>query len=119
MSLLRRLRAWVALLTFTATFGFGVVTVGHFGAEDDAACGQVTLVDGHPRMQFEPVKLSAPATHCPFCHWQRVVSGAHLVSIGTGLFPLEPLARVIPPASRVGDADSLDGRLSRGPPAQL
>jgi hypothetical protein len=119
MSLFRRLRAWVALVTFAATFGFGVVTVGHFGPEDDAACGQVGLVDGHPRTQFEAVKLSGPATHCPFCHWQRVVSGANLASVTTALFPLERLARVIPSASRVGGSDVLDSRLSRGPPAQL
>ena len=119
MSSLRRLRAWVALLTFTATFGFGALTVGHFGPEDDSACGQTALVGGHPRMQFEAVKLTVPGTHCPFCHWQRVVSGANLPSIDTGLFPLEPLARVIPAASRVGRSNALDGRLSRGPPAQL
>jgi hypothetical protein len=119
MSPLRRLRAWVALATFTVTFGFGAVTIGHFGPDDDAACGQAAMVDGHPRMQFEAVKLAVPATHCPFCHWQRVVSGASLTSASAALFPLEPLARVIPPASRVGSSDALDSRPSRGPPSQL
>ncbi len=119
MSPRRSLCAWVALLTFTVTFGFGAMTLGHSGPEDDAACGQSGVVNGHPRVQFEAVKLAVPAAHCPFCHWQRVVSGASLAATNTGFFHLEPLARVIPPESRAGQPDALDGRPSRGPPAQI
>ena len=70
-------------------------------------------------MQFEAVKLSAVSTHCPFCHWQRVVSGASLGLLTTGALQLEPLARVLALPARVPDSDVLNGPLSRGPPASV
>ena len=118
-SLSQRLRAWAALVTFTVTFGLGVMTLGHLGPEDDAACGPVGSVAGHPRAQFEAVKLATAAAHCPFCHWQRVVGSASLAAISAGFFELQPLARVVPPSSRAAGLDAIDGRLSRGPPARL
>ena len=118
-SLPQRVRAWAALFSFTATFGFGVLTAGHFGPEDDAACGPAPSTLGHPRVQFEAVKLAAATAHCPFCHWQRVVGSASLASISAGFFELQPLARVVSSASRAASLDAIDSRLSRGPPALL
>jgi len=116
-SLSQRFRAWVALAAFVATFGFGTLDIGHLGPDDDAACGASAL-PGHPKAQFETVKIAPPVTHCPFCHWQRVVSGGHPGAVGAQVSPLEPVALVLPPASQLSEAAPLDGYLSRGPPAR-
>jgi hypothetical protein len=104
-------------VTFTATFGFGAVTVGHFGPGDDAACGEISLTGGHPRLQIEAVKLAPPATHCPFCHWQRSVSGATVASAADLVTPFEPTDSISPAASRSTRSIPLDDQSPRGPPA--
>ena len=115
----RRACARVALLAFCAAFAQGAWTTGHNGPEDDAACGQVDLANSHLKVQFETVKLAVPATHCPFCHWQRVVRGADFADLGHDGQVLEPLGSVLPTGPRPVPAAATDDRFSRGPPAVL
>jgi len=116
---LRRLQAWVGLVAFATTFGLGVLTSGHLGLEDDAACGGLVGLGTKAPAVAAAVKSPLSPTHCPFCHWQRVVRNAGLPSVDAGISPLEPLTNVAPPASHPGTSATLDGRLSRGPPAYL
>ncbi len=118
-SLLRRACGWVALLAFCAAFAQGAWTTGHSGPEDDAACGQADLANAHPKVQFEAVKLAPIATHCPFCHWQRVVRAADFAGLGNHGQFLQPLDRVLPRGARPVRAAAVDDRFSRGPPSLL
>jgi hypothetical protein len=104
-------------VTFTATFGFGVVTVGHFGPGDDAACGEITPTAGHSRLQVEAARPAPPATHCPFCHWQRSVSGATVASLVDVVSPLESVGALSPAPNRSTRSTALDSQSPRGPPA--
>ena len=115
---LQRFRAWAALLAFSGTFGLGLVTVGHFGPDDDAACGQTALVSGHPGVQFETVKVASPATHCPFCHWQRAVSGARVASAHAAIAPLLPINLALAVATRALGSTAIDAQSPRGPPQE-
>jgi hypothetical protein len=117
-SLRRRLAAWVALAAFSGFFGLGWAG-GHLNGDDDAACGPNPLSGAHASIQFENVKTTPIATHCPFCHWQRAVSGAHLSALHTSLFSLEPIDRLIPAGFRAARSAILDRQASRGPPAIL
>src|SRR5262245_13014501 len=94
VTMLRRACAWVAIVAFLGTFGLGAVTPGHLGPDDDAACGTPTAA--HPRLQFESVKAPINTTHCPFCHWQRAVSGAHVSAVEVGVSSMEPAACLLP-----------------------
>ena len=116
-SLLQRTCAWAVLVTFSAAFGLGALASGHAGPDDDAACGQVALASGHPHVQFEAVKQTPPATHCPFCHWQRVVSGADFMPVDAGSDPLRAVNRILPPGPADLRSVALDDCWSRGPPA--
>lgn len=113
---LLRLRAWVALIAFSGTFGFGLLSLGHFGADDDAACGQPGPRSGHSRAQFEVVKLASQATHCPFCHWQRTVSGARVALAGASAVRLSPVDSLQHALTHHPTSPIADPHLSRGPP---
>lgn len=112
-----RLRAWVALVTFSVTFGMGLATVGHFAPDDDAACGQISLASDHAGTQFETIKLAPTATHCPFCHWQRAVSGASVSADDVATFQLQAVDRLTPPDTRAVGSAAIDPHPSRGPPS--
>jgi len=116
---LLRLRAWVALLTFSGTFGFGLLSQGHFGADDDSACGQPGPRSGHSRVQFESVKPGSQATHCPFCHWQRTVSGGSVALAGASVVQLSPVDSLQHALTHHPTSPNADPHLSRGPPEAL
>jgi hypothetical protein len=115
-SSLLRLRAWIGLIAFSGTFGLGLLSPGHLGADDDAACGQTGFLNGHPRLQFETVKPTPGATHCPICHWQRAVSMARVASAEAWIFILNPVDAIQSRLSRTVASAIVDPRLSRGPP---
>jgi hypothetical protein len=104
------------LVSFSAAFGLGVLTPGHFGPEDDAACAQDAARSVHSRVQFESVHPTAAGAHCPFCHWQRLVGGSGLVAISSVHAVLEPIDRVLTSSARVPRPADLDPHFSRGPP---
>lgn len=117
LSSFQRARAWLAIVAFTATFGLGLSASVHFGPNDDAACGEPSLAAGHVAPQFETAKAVPAATHCPFCHWQRVLSGASVVAADHAVIPLTALGLSIAPASRSVGSTAVDERPSRAPPA--
>ena len=116
-SLFRRFSAGVALIAFLAGLGLGTLTPGHFGADDDAACGQVAVAAAHPSIQFEAVRPGPPAGHCAFCHWQRVVGVADLAALSSWSVTLEPAHRVLPTGVDAPRSLASDNHLSRGPPS--
>jgi len=112
-----RLFAWSAIVAFVGTFGLGAVTIGHFGPDDDSACLQTDSTVGHHATQIEaPIAGHAP-THCPFCHWQRMVGGANTVSSQQPGSPLAPVALAIPLVSRAVGSSAVKERPSRAPPS--
>lgn len=118
VSSFRRLRAWLAIAAFTATFGLGLSASAHFGPDDDAACGQtVVVMGGHSSVQFETPKRVPAPTHCPFCHWQRAVSGASIASAGAAIVQFDDADLLLPPAGRHTRPSVVDERPSRAPPA--
>jgi hypothetical protein len=70
-----RLRAWMALGAFLATFALPVAGAGHLALDSDAACDPAET-SGHSRAQVEIVHPTAAGTHCAICHWLRAVGGA-------------------------------------------
>jgi hypothetical protein len=115
---LRRLSAWTALLTFSATFGLGWMVVGHQGFDDDADCKPAVVTDAHAHSaaQFETPR-KALGSHCPVCHLQRAVGGATTVSVQANIFTLEPVELVLTSGARLPRSAALDAHLSRGPPS--
>jgi hypothetical protein len=115
--LLRRASAWTALLGFVVAIGLGRMVVGHTGPDDDAACVPVAVAAGHSHSttQFEAPR-NAPATHCPFCHWQRAVGGSTTLTLQANTFALEPVEWALPAGSSLPRSAALDAHLSRGPP---
>jgi hypothetical protein len=113
----RRLFAWAALVAFMATFGFGPVIPGHAAGDDDAGCN-LGAVAGHDSAQFETVKPAVTASHCPFCHWQRVVSSASLGSAVGAVIELQPADRVPAATSDRIPSVCLSGKPPRGPPSE-
>jgi hypothetical protein len=118
--LLRRLCAWTALVTFSVAIGLGRMVVGHGGPDDDAACAPVAVAPGHSHSttQFEAPQ-HAPATHCPFCHWQRAVGGASAATLQATIFALKPVEWALPTGPGLPRSSALDAHLSRGPPATV
>jgi len=117
-SSLQRLRAWIGLIAFSGTFGLGLLSPGHLGADDDTACGQTGFLNGHPSVQFETVKPTPEATHCPICHWQRTVSIARVASAEAWIFQLNPVDALQSALSRSLPSTVIDPQLSRGPPCE-
>src|SRR5437867_4443356 len=115
----RRFSAWIALLAFSATFGLGFASSGHNSPDDDAACGQIALSNGHARVQIEPATNARAATHCPFCHWQRAVSGASVVAANAAVVSLDAVGLLRPTTTRALRSVVIDGQSSRGPPLRL
>jgi hypothetical protein len=115
---LRRVSAWTALITFSATFGLGWMVAGHEGLEDDTACKPAAVIDAHAHSsaQFESPRKSL-GSHCPVCHLQRAVGGATPVSVQANIFTLEPVERVLTFGPRLPRSAALDAHLSRGPPS--
>src|SRR4029079_18697326 len=97
---LRRFLASLAILAFTGTFGMGAGIVGHGGPDDDAACRQTVGTGAHTRAQLETAAPTSTPTHCPFCHWQRMVSGASIVSADLSAVSLDPIDIVIALSTR-------------------
>src|SRR4051794_30343236 len=91
----RRLFAWAALVAFATTFGLGASALGHSAGADDLLC-EPGVASGHASPQIGIVKTTTVPTHCPFCHWQRVVGGASLAASMAGVAELHPAARVSP-----------------------
>jgi len=116
VSLLRRLVALGAIVTFLFAAGIGPLIPGHLGPSDDAACGTDPLVGGNRQIREDAVERTSTPTHCPFCHLQRVVGGADLVvRISSGAPPLAT-DRILPPGPDALRADVLGPHFSRGPP---
>ena len=115
----RRLLAWSAILAFAGTFGLGAGTFGHYGPDDDAACRQDARAAGHSGPRLQNASTIPSPTHCPFCHWQRMVSGASIVSADFSAAPLDPVDTVLALATRTVGSAAVDERPSRAPPAQL
>jgi hypothetical protein len=113
----RRALAWVVLATFAATFGFGAALPSHLSGDDDPACNPGTAT-GHNSSQFETVKASTSAAHCPFCHWQRVVGGAYLSSGVTGDTQLQSADAALPVSFDRASSIFPDDQSSRGPPPE-
>jgi hypothetical protein len=116
-SLVRRVCAGLALVTFLGGFGLGTLTPGHLGLEDDAACRPLALSGSHPVLQLEAVPRAPSAGHCTFCHWQRIVGGADLGALSLGQVSLEPVERILPLGQQPGRSPAVDHHLSRAPPA--
>jgi len=112
----QRLRAWIAIAAFSAAFGVGLSTSIHFGPGDDAACGEVGA-GGHRDPLFETTKAIPSAEHCPFCHWQRVVSGAAVPAVENASIRLSEAGSAAAFASRNIGSSAVDERPSRAPPA--
>ncbi len=98
-------------------FGLGLATVGHFGLNDDTACGELPLSGGHSSTEIGTVTPPVSTTHCPLCHWQRAVSGATVASAGDVVSEPEPLDLLNAPASHPAGSTAPDERSSRGPPS--
>jgi hypothetical protein len=112
-----RLRAWTALVAFLGGLGLPFLNARHFGADDDTACGQVSIFNGHTQQQVDAAPAPVPRDHCALCHWQRAVGGAA---------PSAPVAscstpesnRLLPaPATRGVGSAAVQERPSRAPPA--
>lgn len=113
----KRLRAWVALAAFLGSVGLPFVSASHMLADDDAACGQVSLVNHHPVVQFERSTPASPLEHCAICHWQRAVSGASTSARVTAALSLESSLAEAPERTRALGRGAPDTRSSRAPPA--
>jgi hypothetical protein len=111
----RRLRAWVALVAFSSMFGLGLATTGHFN--DDTACGETSLVAGHLTTGFTTPTPAPVTAHCPFCHWQRAVSGAAAVSADGAVVTLEAVELARPSSTRAVASTAVADRPSRAPPS--
>jgi len=113
----RRLRVWITLAAFLGTFAVPVATLGHFTADDDAACGQISPVAGHLTTQFESPQAAPPLEHCALCHWLRAVGGAS-PSVPRVVAVVATLNRVAPPAAeRAAESPVVSQRSSRAPPS--
>ena len=114
----RRLLAWCAIFAFTGTFGFGAGTLGHSGVDDDAACrGAITA--GHPITQIGAAAKTTPASHCPFCHWQRAVSGASILAADLGASPLLAVDLATSVTTHAPGVSAISLQPSRAPPAPI
>jgi hypothetical protein len=112
-----RLRAWVALVAFFAVFGSGLATFGHAGLGDDEACGDVSLTNGHTSVAFGLPRAPAPLKHCPFCHWQRSVSGVSVASAAPSSVQLEPSDLLTPATTPAVRSAAREQATTRGPPS--
>ena len=110
-----RLRAWIALSAFLATFALPVAGAGHLSLDADAACEPETA--GHSQSQFEIVHPPAAGTHCAICHWLRAVGGARTDIRVVAAAWLEPvgLEPALTPFWR--GAPTVSERPARAPPA--
>jgi hypothetical protein len=113
---LRRLLAWSAIVAFTGTFGLGAGSLGHAGPDDDAACRQEAPSGGPAHAEFSPAATVPVPTHCAFCHWQRMVSGASTVAVNLSAASLDPIAVVVALTTRAIGSAAVDERPSRAPP---
>jgi hypothetical protein len=116
LRVLGRLRAYVALAAFVGSFALPLVAKPDFGPDDDSACGQVSLVNGHPVTQIEMVVPPKGFDHCPFCHLQRALSGAAPSTAVALVLPLGATA-VASPVTRHAGTTAVPHRPSRGPPS--
>jgi hypothetical protein len=116
--LFRRVGAWVAILTFTLSFGLPLANRSHPIWDDDAACGEADLVGPpRPHLQFEVIQPSDPAGHCALCHWLRAVGHAAPGSRSVASADLDPVGPGLgAPAAGHGRLVDVD-RPSRAPPA--
>jgi hypothetical protein len=116
-SLGKRLRAWAALAAFVGSLGLPLVSASHFSADDDLACGQVSLYAARTTLQYQTVKPAAPGTHCALCHWQRAVGGA-VASAPVAAFSTPAPDQVRPFATlSFSGAEAIRRQPSRAPPA--
>lgn len=114
-----RLRAWVALLAFLGGLGLPFLNARHFGYDDDAACGQISLFNGHTQQQYEATAAPIPRDHCALCHWQRAVGGA-APSPAVAAFSAPEPNRLRPiPRTRDNGTAAVQERPSRAPPASI
>jgi len=75
----KRLRAWLLLVTFVASLGLTGFSADHLGIID-IACGAAGLPVGDQEPEVRPASSGTPQ-HCPVCHFLQAVSGATVTPV--------------------------------------
>jgi hypothetical protein len=114
-----RLRALATLVVFVASLGLPMVSFGHYGLEDDLACGSVSLTEAHPGVQLDQARPKLPPNHCAVCHWLRAVGGSHTTGITLLHAWLEPAEAPVATAEHWRPAPAVSARPSRAPPSLI
>ena len=112
----QRVRAWVAIAAFVASFGLPMAAADHRVA-DDAACNVAAVPGGAETRVQNAVPNEAP-DHCPLCHFQRAVGGASPTRAAR-LSTSTDSSMTVPASFRRTHAPVLGTRSSRAPPALL
>lgn len=120
---LRRVAAWLVLLSLIVTQSVGLVeSRRHAALGDDSAClgPSVNIAGTHHAdgAQFESPLPSPPLEHCAFCHLQRAFSNARPTNSSSMFLP--PLSAAVAPDTAVRLTAGVRVAFSpRGPPASL
>ena len=115
---MRRLAAWIAILSFAAGLILPASISAHAPDDRDAAWGAAGLLAGHPTDQIEPVRDPADDDHCAICHWLRALT--HSVRGATIKNPHFALVRVAPAAAVPGHSgEATASAPARAPPSVL
>ena len=114
VALVKRLRAWLVLVTFVASLGLTGFSADHLGIID-IACGAARLPVGDEAPQVRAASSSAPQ-HCPVCHFLQAVSGATATPVACVSVP-EGRNLQVASASLATPVLPAIPWLSRGPPA--
>ena len=117
--LLRRLCAWVALVTFSSLFALPFSADSHLLAADDPGCGDgPALVNLHPFTQIESVSPPLVADHCALCHALRTFSSAS-TSVVVSVPHAPDIDAAVAARSDARVQTHASGRSSRAPPSFL
>ncbi len=112
----RRVRAWVALVSFLAGYGVAFLTGAHLIADDDTACATVPLSGYSTTVDLHRDAPAPPPEHCPLCHLLRQASGAHVSAVATLFLAGQATAADTLREARPKAATCIERRASRAPP---
>lgn len=112
-----RIRAWLALVAFVCSFALPLTAAEHSVRADDAACNLTAPAAG-AQATLRAAAGGGEQDHCPLCHFQRAVGGAH-ASRPVRISITSDSSMSAPASFRRAHAPVLGTRSSRAPPALL
>lgn len=114
----KRVRAWVAIAAFVASFGLPMTAADHPMRADDAACNLSAGESAGAESRLQNAAPNEAPDHCPLCHFQRAVGGAS-PSRAARIAASTDSSMTVLASFRRTHAPVLGSRASRAPPALL